>query len=81
MKACATRNEHAKQLSLQQRDFDVFVKDLKRTSKRQAKSDEVVIGNQAAMINHFETKVALAELSVQYMRNKLEKEHKEAISD
>jgi hypothetical protein len=80
-KVCATYNRHAKQLSLHQRDFDVVVKDLKRTSKRQAKSDEVVIGNQAAMINHLETKVASAELSVHYMQNKLEKEHREAISD
>ena len=37
-KALATHKKHAKQLSLQQRDFDVVVKDMKRTSQRKAMS-------------------------------------------
>ncbi len=52
-KACATRKKNAKQLDLYRRDFDVIVKDLRRTSKHYAKSAEVVIGNQVA-----QTKVA-----------------------
>ncbi len=37
-KALATHKKHAKQLSLQQRDFDVVIKDMKRTSQRKAMS-------------------------------------------
>ncbi len=45
-KALATHKKHAKQLSLQQRDFDVVVKDMKCTSQRKemsAKKDFDVI--------------------------------------
>ena len=42
-KALATHKKQAKQLSLQQRDFDVVIRDMKRTSKRIAKNADVVI--------------------------------------
>lgn len=80
-KALATHKKQAKQLSLQQRDFDVVVKDMKRTSKRIAKNADVVIEQQAATIKTLEGKVASAKLSVEFMRHQLENEHKEAISD
>ncbi len=124
-KALATHKKHAKQLSLQQRDFDVVVKDMKRTSqckamrakkdfdvivkdmkrtsqhkamsakkdfdvlvhnikrtsKRIAKRADVVLEQQATTIKTLEAKVALAELSVEFMHHQLENEHKEAMSD
>ncbi len=40
-----------------------------------------MIGNQVAMIHHLQTKVASAELSVEFIRCQLEKEHKDAMSD
>jgi hypothetical protein len=80
-KAYATCKKHAKQLYLQQRDFNAVVKDLRCTSKRHTKSTEVVIGNQVAMIHHLQTKVASAELSVEFIQRQLDKEHKDAMSD
>ena len=71
----------AKQLDLQRRNFDVVVKDLSHTSKHQANSTDVVIGNQVAMIRHLQTMVASAELSVEFIRRQLETEHKDAMSD
>ena len=47
----------------------------------QVKECEVVIRKQASMFNCLETKVALAELSVEFMQNCLQNEHKEAIAD
>lgn len=71
-KALATQKKHAKQLSLQQRDFDVVVNDMKRTSKCIAKNADVVLEQQAAIIKTLEGKVASAELSVDFMRHQLE---------
>jgi predicted transcriptional regulator len=42
-KACATHKKHAKQLALDQRDFDVVVKNLKQTSMCKSKKAKVVI--------------------------------------
>ena len=80
-KACATFKKNAKQLDLQRRNFDVVVKDLSHTSKHQANSTDVVIGNQVAMIRHLQTMVASAELSVEFIQRQLETEHKDAMSD
>ena len=44
-KAATTRKQHTNQLIVQQKDFDDIAKDLNRTSKGNAKSDAVVIGN------------------------------------
>jgi len=68
-------------LDFQWRDFNVVIKDLRRTSKSHAKNTDVVIGNQVAMICHLQTKVASSELSVEFMRRQLETEHKDAMSD
>ena len=80
-KACATLKKNAKQLDIQQRSFDVDVKNLRSASKRNTQKNEVVIGKQATMIRHLQTKVASAELSVELMWGQLEKEHKDAMSD
>ena len=40
-----------------------------------------MIRKQASMIKHLKTKVSSAELSVEYMQNRLQDEHKEAIAD
>ncbi len=40
-----------------------------------------MIRKQASTIKRLETKLALAELSVEFMQNRLENEHKEAIAD
>jgi bisphosphoglycerate-dependent phosphoglycerate mutase len=80
-KACATRKKHAKQIGLDRRDFAVVVKNLKRTSTCNSKKSAIVIRNQASMIKCLETKVSLAELSLEFMQNQLQKEHKEAITD
>ncbi len=80
-KALATHKKQAKPLSLQQRDFDVVIRDMKRTSKRIAKNGDVVIEQQAATIKTLEGKVASVELSIEFMRHQLENEHKEVISD
>ncbi len=68
-------------MDFQWRDFNVVIKDLRRTSKSHAKNTDVVIGNQVAMICHLQTKVASSELSVEFMRRQLETEHKDAMSD
>ena len=47
----------------------------------QVNNAEVVIWKQASMIKRLETKVASAELSVEFMQNWLHNEHKEAIAD
>ncbi len=55
-KALATHKKHAKQLSLQQRDFDVVIKDMKRTSKRIAMLDTLdtlyLTGNTDSHVKH-----------------------------
>jgi hypothetical protein len=80
-KACATRKKHAKQIGLDRRDFAVVVKNLKWTSTCNSKKSAIVIRKQASMIKCLETKVSLAELSVEFMQNQLQNEHKEAITD
>ena len=79
--ACATRKKHAKQLGLDRRDFAVVVKNLRRTSTCNSKKSAIVIRKQASLIKRLETKVSSAELSVEYMQNRLQNEHKEAIAD
>jgi len=80
-KACATCKKHAKQISLDRRNFAVVVKNLKRTSTCNSKKSAIVIRKQASMIKRLETKVSSAELSVEFMQNQLQNEHKEAIAD
>ena len=80
-KACATCKKHAKQIGLDRRDFAVVVKNLKRTCTCNSKKSVIVIRKQASMIKHLETKVSSAELSVEFMQNQLQNEHKEAIAD
>ncbi len=80
-KACATRKKHAKQLGLDRRDFAAVVKNLKRTSTCNSKKSAIVIRKQASMIKRLKTKVSSAELSIEFVQNQLQNEHKEAITD